>query len=285
MKIALFIAIIVLSLSHLSHGQVGFCPELDVIGCSCLESDVKLKCEDFEEFSDLDFSLLEDDSPLRERMEELELMPKDKKNLDNNLKLESLRMIKDGHVILRNIDNFDFESSPFEDLTEAENVSLTITDSILTTTLSPCASATNFDPDTGLFSKFTTLYLGENVEYSDTFCPLIFYKAKIDTIEATSMNNGNFLQFSLIDDDEDTVFDLDVNVVDFKIKESTELVINNLMLSKFVFGGLRHLTLSGVDLKEIDDRAFEHTNKLIKLDLEINNMEEFVQSSNHEWML
>lgn len=282
MKQALFIAILVLSLSHISHG---FCPELAAIGCSCPESDVKLECVGFLDFEDLDFTLLDPGSPLRDRMEELVLEPLGiQEILDGMLDLGPLRMIEDGRVILRNIGGFQFNANSFEDLTEADKLSLIIENSVIKTN-DICSIRLLEADDVGLFSEFTTLMFGENLIYTDEFCPLIFYRAKITYIEATSMTNNNYLRFELVDDDEDVEFDLGVNVINYRITDSTNLVINNRMLSKLVFNGLQDLTLSRVALQQIETEAFRHTKKLINLNLQVTNFEQFIRGSlDHQWM-
>lgn len=285
MKISEFIVIILISsLSINIYCQDGFCPELDTIGCSCLESDVKLKCDDFLYFKDLDFAILTNNSPLRTRLEELELSPTGhQEELNSSLILSPLSMKDDGKVILRNINGFQYNSNPFDELTISRNLSLTIINSVFRTTDSTCSPNTFEFDNIGLFTKFSKLYLGENLTYTSTFCPLAFYNVQMSLIEAIEQSEENYLQFDGFLDMIDA-FELKSEVSVFRIRDSQNVIVNNRMLDPFIFENLSELWLDNVELREIEDTAFEFTQKLTTINLGLNNVEEFLQSSENQWM-
>jgi hypothetical protein len=259
-----------------------YCRELNP-QCSCTESETKLTCENFLDFDELNFNKLYTWSPYRSRLQELVLAPIDRREiLDKNLDLGPLRMEQDGVVILRNIGGFQYDSNPFVDLTLSDSLSLYIYDSDITT-IEPICSIRILEPDDiGLFTEFTFIHFGENLRYTDTFCPLAFWKARTTYIEATHQSADNYLHFSeLLEAD---TFDLETEVIAFKISESKNVVVNNRMLDRFIFRNLREFNMDGIELRTIDERAFEFTQKLNKIILKLDNVEVFLRSSKNEWM-
>ena len=256
-----------------------YCAELSPY-CSCESSPIVLKCDSFSDFSQLDFSLLSEDSLFRERTFEIELYPETPLILGNTLNLSPLKFEPNAKVILRNIDGFDITANPFKDVSDNNDLFLYVYESTART-VGACDINQLPANNEGLFSS-ATYVLFSNLTYSDDFCPLLFHRAKISFFEAYYMRPDNYLHFSDIAN-VPAIFDLETDINQFKITFAPNFVVDNLMLNKYVFGSLKEFNLDNMRLRRIEEDAFINTQKLTRILMTLENVEEFIRSSTNEW--
>lgn len=143
-----------------------YCPELKF--CKC-RTETSATCEGFDEFSDLDFDDLEDDSKLRSDAFQINLTPVDRKVLDATLKMGPIRMRSDGQIILRNVDGFDYDANPFNGISSDKNLNLIIYNSVMRTNRAECSPGFFAEDNIGMFTEFDTILLLDDVTYTDRY--------------------------------------------------------------------------------------------------------------------
>lgn len=267
-----------------TRSRPNYCQELFPY-CTCYFSPAIVKCSEFTRLTQLDFSLLNNDSYLRNRTLEFELAPINPLSLDNSLDLSELSFDKNAKIILRNIDGFDLLDASFYGLREDNKLFLYIYNSTIKTTKTPC-NWNLLPPDydgPGLFAAFDYILFGDGLIYTDTMCPIVFYRANISLIEAYYMTPTNYLRFSTIENAPANL-DLLASVYTFKISFAPDFVIKSEMLNRYVFGNLAEINVENIRLAEIKEDAFTFTQKLKRIFLTLENVEQFIRSSDNKWM-
>lgn len=261
-----------------------YCPEL-LPYCTCMASPAIVKCSGFASFDQLDFTKLDNDSYLRNQTLEIELQPQTPLTLDSSLDLSQLSFDENAKIILRFIDGFNLLHNPFSDLRDDNKLFLYIYESIIRTTGANCdlnSLPIDFDLP-GLFASFDYIYFGINVIFQRLTCPLLFNQANISFIEAYYMTSDNYLRFEEIQNAPDD-FDLNSYVGTFKIAFANPFVVSNKMLNQYVFRNLSQFNLDNIRLARIEDDAFVHTQRLTRIFLTLENVEEFIRTSDNKWM-
>ena len=259
----------------------GYCPELFPL-CTCNLSPVFIKCENFISFDELDFKLLKNGTKNRD-IYELELSPLKPLIFDDTLNLEGIELIND--VKLRNLKGFELKSNPFQLLNNGSLLNLYLYDSSLdfyddskSETILDCRSTLNTAITHPVFSSFNLMQF-ENVSSTIKLCPIIFKNTylRLFTLNYQSEN-------SLVFDDTETFDDLNSNIDTFRLFSSNNLILSSTLLNKFVFSNLKTLDLDYVKLKSIEEDTFKSLQNLKTILIVIENLKEFIRSSNNTWM-
>ena len=255
-----------------------YCKEL-LPFCSCYLSPIIMKCENFERFSQLNFTKVNQSN---NQFFELELFPAKSLVLNDDLDITGIQLIK--AVKLRNINGFDFLQNPFRN-NVIQKLSLSVYDSHIGTVnlASNCRLdliPSSFKP---LFSSFETIFFGNNLIYKhNMLCPLIFKNSNIKLIEIYYMNSSNILQFAELADN-DSVENF-ASIESLRVFDARELMMNNKFLNRHVFSQLRNLDIDYSNFEGVDNDTFFSLYSLRRISFNIENFSEFIRSSGNEWM-
>jgi hypothetical protein len=269
-----------------------YCKEL-FPKCSCLSSPLIIQCNNFTRFDELDFTLLLDknSSNKSKTVYELELEPLQSQILDKNLNLTGIEL--NNRIILRNINGFDIISNPFQSVGINKSLNLFVYNSKLEFYLfanetekklliDDCRLDLFKEDFFPLFSSFNYIFLGNDVKYSQ-LCPLIFQNSNIRQIEFSNLNLTNHISFVNLIVSNKTK-QLNSKVLQVRVFDSKNLTLDDAFLNGDVFRYLDSLNFDYVNLKKIEDDTFKNLNSLRSLIINIENLEQFITSSNNTWM-
>ena len=205
--------------------------------------------------------------------------------MDNTLDLSGLTFDPEAKIILRNINGFGLFADPFSQITQTNTLFLYLYESTIQTVGGNC-DLNNLPLDfdyPGLFSPFSYIFFGNDLNYTDNFCPIVFLNTNISFMEAYYMSSTNYLRFSeLLNVPQD--YDLFANIRSFKITFSPDFVVSKNMLNRLVFKNLQEFNLDNLKLAQIEEDAFNYTQRLTRIFLTLVNLEEFIRSSDNKWM-
>lgn len=249
--------------------------------CSCILSPIIIQCNNFSRFSQLDFTKW---TATSKEVYELELSPATSRLvLDNNLNLTGIKLIS--RVILRNIGGFSLKSNPFRNFIFNNSSSLFIYESKIET-IDENSCDWNLTKDrtfTPIFSAFEYIQFGKDLEYTKNVCPLIFKNSKIQNLEIYYLNATNRLSFLEMKYSEEELSNFGL-VKSMRIYSARQLVIDRNFLNRYVFSQLQTLDLDYSMVVKIEEDTFYFLKALKSFILNLDNFQEFIQSSTNKWM-
>ena len=260
--------------------ETNFCQELYPF-CDCRISSIIIQCKNFSTFSQLNFSLLVNDTDnLPRRVYELELEPLSAIPLDTTLSLDGIRLY--GRAILKKISGLDLLANPFQDVNENNNLYLNLYDVNLETidhdNICHSNQTLNHIP---LFTSFNYVLLSENTfTKSGYLCPLMFKDANLRGMDIYDFDSNSTIKFSNIGDD----YNLNATIKTLTIYAAKNLTINSNFLNSQVFTQLRDLNFDYVQLNAIEEKTFQNLTSLRRIIFDLTNMADFIQSSDNKWM-
>lgn len=208
--------------------------------CRCIGSSDMI-CEDFSEFSQLDFSNVVND-PMPREFKQIAFYPAASTRLGDNLNVNSLQLKEQSRVYLNRIDAFYFSSNPFIDFGN-KSLILDLTDSNLnflydfdqplnspTGRCNLVSLSTNNNP---IFTGFSEIYFSHNVTFSKQLCPFIFNNVLLDVLvikEINSLNPFEFLQVGRVS--------LNSRIRRLEIDSSDISTLNTLFLDGEIFSNI-----------------------------------------------
>lgn len=255
-----------------------FCKELYPY-CYCGISSIILQCKNFSSFSQLNFSLLKnqsDQSP--RRIYELELEPLKAIPFDQSLNLDGISLF--GRAILNKISSFDLYANPFENVNEKNNLNLYLYNVNLETLDYETVCNPNILPNyTSLFSSFGYVLLSEDTyTKSGYLCPLVFKNANLRKMEIYSTNSNPIFNFSSID------YDLNSTITALTIYSAKNLTLDSDFLNPDVFQKLKELNFDFVELESIEENTFKNLTSLRRIFLDLPNFKDFIRKTDNKWM-
>lgn len=279
-------------LPDLTTTRPNYCKEL-FPRCSCLSSPLIIKCNNFNRFNELDFTLLLNGnlSNGSRKIFELELEPLQPLIVDENLNLTGIEL--NDRVTLRNINGFDINSNPFQKARTNKTLNLFLYNSKIEfysfvnesekiNLIDNCRLDFFGEDFIPLFSSFNYIFLGRDVRYSK-LCPLIFKNSNIRLIEFNSLNSTNMVLFVNLTKN-NQASQLNCKIQQVRIFDARSFTLDDSFLNSDVFKYLDSLNFDYVSFKKIEDNAFRNLNSLRTLIINIENMEQFITSSNNTWM-
>jgi hypothetical protein len=223
-------------------------------------------------------------------VEVLALNPLGLLSLDNDLEFDNLNVQSNYDVILSNIGQIDFLSNPFAVLNAAIMNKITILDSIFeivyenkTIDATTCNYLAQNEIFISLVETSSSLIL-ENTRFStNPYCQYFFNSAKLDYFKIENLNSTNKFEFidaslvTLRDDFESTVSEF--------VIEKSDFTLNSKLLDKIVFKNIYIFKIANSSLRDIQQDLFKSFAYMKSFDVELNNFEEFIQSSsnNNTW--
>lgn len=285
LKIFLISILILCLQAENNTGVFDKCPQFGPY-CNCYTSPIVIVCDNFDSFSQLNFSKGAGNDTI---IYELELAPLKPLTLDS-LDLSGIEIT--GQVTLRNIAKFSLLTNPFESARKDNKLRLNLYESTLEFELNganlkeDCA-VNSVDSDLlPLFSSFDYIEFGRNMNYSSDLCPLVFKGANIRVMEMNSLKSNGFKFRSLNKFTTDPYDPLKINVEYLKIYDSSNLVLDEKFFDEDVFYKTAHIEIDNSNLETITDSTFGDLYNLRKLTLNIENFEEFlIKSKNsNKWM-
>jgi hypothetical protein len=258
--------------------------------CKCVENNkLVVRCVNFTSFSDLKFRRLN-----ATELDSLELKPSRQLLLDTSLDLGKITRINNfiafhnlrGFLLGKNPfekmegslefnlfeSSFKFFESPFQELNSKCNLHVFITNQSLF--------------NNSLLSKFRSITLDKTVKYSNKFCPLVFQNSRIESLTLKDLNESNFLNFNQLSfrNYENEIFNFSMSIENLYLFNSNLKVLNESLLNKLVFSGLRSIQIYG-ELSEIQPQLFGSNFKnLRKIVLDLFNFDDFMRNENSDWM-
>jgi hypothetical protein len=268
-----------ISLVQATNSQ-NLCPQFEPY-CTC-NSVTSLVCENFENFSELNFTQ-ENDSIL---INEFKLAPLSPICLDNSLNLNGLKL--NGQVTLENINSFEFNHNPFLSFT---NISLIISNSTIyfksnSKALSDmCTLSLDLKDFIPIFSSFKSVIFEADIIYPENMCPLIFLNSQIEFLQSKNLSAYGF-DFKNLNMRSANQLKLNSNINVFNIFAGESLELSAFLFDEDVFLNTYSIEIDQSSLKLISDDTFSKLQKLEKLTLNLLNMEEFITSSKNKnkWM-
>ncbi|CAF0732264.1 unnamed protein product [Brachionus calyciflorus] len=259
-----------------------YCEELYPY-CSCTKSISIIECGNFTNFSELDFTLLKNQSDnSSRRIYELELAPLNSLPLDDSLNLDGIHLYRS--VILRNISGFRLESNPFESFKENDNLNLYLYDvNLETLNHDHVCNLSQIDHHNyvALFSSFKYILIGSgSFTMSGRLCPLAFMNANLRQIEAYYIESNNTVKFSQLDEN----IDLNCSVLNLRVWSAKNLVLDSHFLNAHIFALTRNIDFDFVYFHSIEDGTFQGLNKLRTLIFDLMNLKDFITKSDNKWM-
>jgi hypothetical protein len=248
-------------------------------------------CKEFLSFSELDFKSLNGSGFIQD-VEILDLQPAFPILLDNLLDLSSIRITK--QVILRNIKGFLYNSNPFKNVDLSYDgkslVELTLFnsefefyESYSNKLESKCEMESFGNVDT-LLTKFSKLWLNDNIKYSSTLCPLVFRNTHFDLVLAHFLNKTNSFGFKNYNNTKSSTYYINSNINYLYLFNVKLDHLDSGFLNKQVFGELKRLQIFG-SLNEIENGLFSNFKKLKSIMFELFNFEHFIRTPNtDQWL-
>ena len=237
--------------------------------CSCNAE--LIKCEHFTSFNEISFKT-------SQVTETLELCPSSRILLNNELNLVNLTITRS--VVLRNIKGFDYRSNPFESSINLKSAELKIIDSDFEfyetrhEKLDKQCEFSYFINVTTILTKFSKIWLNENVRYSSQLCPLVFQFATIDLLSLHFISNENRLKFKHLTQEAN----LNANILFLSLIHLKLDFLDSDLINPDVFKFVRTVQVFG-DLKRVETKCFKSLRNLKSLIFELNNLEEFVKDN------
>jgi hypothetical protein len=246
-------------------------------------------CKEFLSFAELDFKSL-NGSDFIQDVEILDLEPALPILLDNLLDLSLIRITK--QVILRNIKGFLYNSNPFKNvelnfdgksLLELRlfNSNFEFYESYSNKLESKCEMESFGNVDT-ILTKFSKLWLNDNIKYSSSLCPLVFRNTHFDLILAHFLNTSNSFSFKSYNNSSTYYINSNINYLYlFNVKLE---ILDSILLNKQVFGQLKRLQIFG-SLNEVEKGLFCNFKSIKSIILELFNFDNFITNSNtNQWL-
>ena len=237
---------------------------------SCMPTGKTLNCSNFDDFDKLDLIYY------GSYYQEFIINPI-KRILLKQVVLDSDLFETDYIAKLSNFDGFDLKKNFF--YLKMEGKQLEIRDSSFQFTYSKSNEIDCHLDDVKntdiLFYRFKNIQLGPGMNYKSSVCPIIFKQKSIETLEITELTDSNPLIFTNI-----TIPDgknLDATIKKLVIKNS-EITLDTNLINEKVFERLEHLVFSN-KLKSIKKEIFDSTPLVKILELNLDNMDEFLKDS------
>lgn len=262
------------------ENEVNFCPELYPF-CFCRISSIIIQCKNFSAFSQLNFSLLLNETDnLPRRVYELELEPLSGIPLDTTLSLDGISLY--GRVILKKITGFDLMANPFQNVIENNNLYLNLYNVNLETIDNDKICRSNLTLNhIPLFASFNYVLLSENTfTKSGHLCPLMFKNANLRGMDIYDFNSNSTIKLSNIENN----YNLNTTIKTLTIYAAKNLTITSNFLNSQIFEKLQDLTFDYVQLSAIEENTFQNLVSLRRVILDLSNMADFIQGSDNKWM-
>lgn len=139
-----------------------------------------------------------------------------------------------------------------------------------------------------LFKEFKEIYFDSDVTYSESLCPVIFIKSKLDLLELKNLSSdSNKLIFTKLNQEPINPLDLNSNIKKLKIVDSNLRYLDFSLIDKEVFAQTNSISYSSSDSENIIlilDDLFVHLKNLKEFELSLGAFEKFIQVSNLEWL-
>ena len=222
-------------------------------------------------------------------MEVLALNPLGPTTLDNDLEFDNLNVQSNYEVILSNVGQIDFLSNPFAVLNAAITNKITILDSVFeivyenkTIDVTTCNYLAQNEIFVSLVETSSSLIL-ENTHFStNPYCQYFFNRAKLDYFKIENLNSTN--KFEFIDASLVTLRDEFESTVSEFVIEKSDFTLNSKLLDKIVFKNIYIFKIANSSLRDIQQDLFKSFPYMKSFDIELNNFEEFIRSSNNTWL-
>lgn len=248
-------------------------------------------CKEFLSFSELEFKSL-NGSEIIQDVEILDLEPAFPILLDNLLDLTNIRITK--QVILRNIKGFLYNSNPFKNVELNDdgksllelrlfNSDFEFYESYSNKLESKCEMESFGNVDT-ILTKFSKLWLNDNIRYSSTLCPLVFRNTHFDLILAHFLNISNTFSFRNYNNTKSSTYYINSNINYLYLFNVKLDKLDTAFLNKQVFGQLKRLQIFG-SLNEIEKGLFTNFKTIKSIMLELFNFGHFIRNSNTDLWL
>ena len=229
----------------------------------------QLKCENFQSFSDLDFSIV------NATIDSMSFKPAIPILFDGSLNLAGLNFSLDYIIHLENIKGFSFYSNPdelirgnfylknsmFDFYKDNEKIDFQLCDYI---------NRNEFY--ISLFDVFDLISLEEGVTFPDEVCPCEFKNAKIGIFQVNGLNKKNKLSFMNIPIN-DTATSLNCAVKGLQIFNS-EIDLDTSLVYPEVFRRLNSLLIQLSNVTSVEENFFTHFRDLKIVELSIMNFQE-----------
>ena len=236
---------------------------------SCKTNDKSLDCSNFNTLNDLQLTKYGKD------FQELILKP------SLPIVLSRLSSIRDSFfetdfiVKLSNFNGFDITDSIFfidkkGKRLEISNSSFTF---IYTNLTEYDCHLDDADYENVLFYRFKNIQLGSGMNYANSVCPIIFKQNTLESLEFIDLTDTN--KFKFTDIEIPSGKSLDSTITKLVITNSDITLDANLLNGK-VFEKLEHLTFSN-KLKSINETIFRSFQKMKTVELNLDNMDEFLK--------
>lgn len=231
-----------------------------------------LFCENFNFFIQLNFTLLG-----KRIFHSLTLYPQQPNILNNKtLNLKDITIEPHGYVRLSNIDSFDMESNPFENVNPTGAIKNL---QIYQSNIKFVSSSNKCDGDvrkyeSTIFSYFKEILISGGSTYHSPLCPFMFHNSKLDFLDMVS--NFEFEQLSL-----DNGLLLNSNIRQFQLTEIDIVMLDHKLLDKFIFNRIEKFGVYFSHLKAIDDLVFTNFKSLNTIILDLYDMSDFFSNLNN----
>jgi hypothetical protein len=249
--------------------------------CNC-SSQVRIICENFDSFKQLNFSKLR-----YAKVEYLRLVPKTKLILNNSLDLNGLLFSRNFTVDLANLNGIEITANPFQRATikyseiKLLNSDLNFLANNLQLSLNDCeALIASSSFQANIFSSFNSIVFGENVKYTKQLCPVVFKNLKLNSLKIYSLSeNENKLDFELVNNP----FQLNTFINELFIHESV-IALDEFFLYFGLFKNIKALFLLNTYLISIKPNVFKPYMDLKLINFDLPNMSNFLKSNSFNWM-
>lgn len=235
--------------------------------CLCSSDLSKISCQNFTQLDELNF-----DQNKSTNVQYLFLRPIDKIIFDSSLNLTGTYFGINSSIVLKNFDGFDLSADPFVILSELPGRVIIIDESNI-----------NFvNHKTSFFSKFSVIVFYKNNKYLNEISTMVFKNTKNTRIIFYNLTHDNMFQIIQNQSINTQNADIGINRIDFIDSQIDQL--NHSILNKYLLDDLNYLILTNSSLNSIDENLFIYTKELKNFSLNLVNFDQFITSSQNEWM-
>ncbi|RNA42559.1 hypothetical protein BpHYR1_029692 [Brachionus plicatilis] len=250
--------------------------------CSYNKKIFELKCENFTKFSDLKLEKLNNSI----RIKQLFLSPKNQIDFDYQaaFQLDQITslILNESEITLKNFKSFDTSITEFfiwrssSVHIDASKIKFLINKQDLNSCDLSLASVAKF------FRKFKKIKFGPSVEFLEPFCPILFYRIDLETLEFSNLDRG-------------ILSAINFDVSDFMYSQISKLVIKDSRLKNLdstqldnrIFGNLQSFSYSSLaeDVNfSIEEQVFSNFSQIQFLEISLQNLADFVYGTNLTWL-
>jgi hypothetical protein len=275
-----------------SSGQTTEFPENNA--CEYIEIISYLNCSNFVDLSEVNGNSLGSSS-----VEKLVIRPLVSLRLDSKLNLDDFEdILTDKYeVTLQNFKSINFAENPFAKLRKRENLlhldemnfEFVLTNDTELSKRCIFGGLSDYKP---LLSSFESVFLDDNIKFTDRVCPLVFQNSNIKRLIVNSVLETNTLTFAPLISNilglnlTNDLSVLNSNVESFEIYRSNLRLLDRSLLNPYVFDKLKQFAFhSTTSTLAIQKDVFQNFTMLKELSLFVPSVDDYIKYESFDWIL